>query len=341
MLLGLLLTPTVAGLLAFAIRPDGLRRGLLFITALLHTGLLIAAWMTPPAPLLGGWLWLDAVGRVFLGITSVLFFTVAVYGLSYLQREHQTTHADFEEGFLFVDAPEARFTGCLLLFLAAMTLVTVSQHFGILWVAIEATTLASAPLIFFHRHHRSLEATWKYLLICSVGIALALLGTFFLAIAATQADGSMLPLAVPTLVQEAARLHDTWLAAAFLLLLVGYGTKMGLAPLHTWLPDAHSEAPSHGLGTALWHALELCLSGSLPGTAGVRCCWRCCIWSRTLHRIWSTVDGSSPPYFSKDKRTINGYWPTQVWNIWGSWHWVLVSAVVGRLGRCCTPLITH
>ena len=81
----------------------------------------------------------------------------------------------------------------LLLFLAAMTLVTESQHFGLLWVAIEATTLASAPLIFFHRHHRSLEATWKYLLICSVGIALALLGNFFLAIAAVQPDGSSLP----------------------------------------------------------------------------------------------------------------------------------------------------
>ncbi len=64
-----------------------------------------------------------------------------------------------------------------------MTLVVVSQHLGLLWVAVEATTLASAPLIYFHRHHRSLEATWKYLLICSVGIALALLGNFFLAVA--------------------------------------------------------------------------------------------------------------------------------------------------------------
>ncbi|MGE0820965.1 MAG: proton-conducting transporter membrane subunit [Candidatus Binatia bacterium] len=244
MLLGLLLVPTVTGLLSFAIRPDEVRRGLLFIAALVHSGLVIAAWMTRPAPLLGGWLELDAVGRVFLGITSILFLAAVVYALAYLQREQRTSHTDFEEGFFFVDAPEARFTGCLLLFLAAMTLVTVSQHFGVLWVAIEATTLVSAPLIFFHRHHRSLEATWKYLLICSVGIALALLGTFFLAIAAVQADGSVLPLVVSTLVQEATRLHDTWLTAAFLLFLVGYGTKMGLAPLHTWLPDAHSEAPS-------------------------------------------------------------------------------------------------
>lgn len=244
MLLSLLLLPTIAGLLAFAIRADALRRGLLCVTAVLHTALMVATWISPPAPLLNGWFALDAVGQVFLGITSVLFLAVAVYGLAYLPRERQAPHTDFAEGFVFADAPEARFTGCLLLFLAAMTGVTISQRFGLLWVAIEATTLASAPLIFFHRHHRSLEATWKYVLICSVGIALALLGTFFLAVAATQPDGTTLPLVVPTLVREAEHLHKTWLAAAFLLFLVGYGTKMGLAPLHTWLPDAHSEAPS-------------------------------------------------------------------------------------------------
>src|SRR5436309_3661808 len=244
MLLALLLVPTVAGLVAFLIQTDRLRRVLLLVAALLHTGITLTTWFTPSPPAVGGWLLLDAVGQVFLSITSILFLATALYSLPYLRRERHTTHTDFEEGFLFADAPEARFTGCLLLFLAAMTLVTESQHFGLLWVAIEATTLASAPLIFFHRHHRSLEATWKYLLICSVGIALALLGNFFLAIAAVQPDGSSLPLVVNNLVQDAAQLHDTWLKAAFLLLLVGYGTKMGLAPLHTWLPDAHSEAPS-------------------------------------------------------------------------------------------------
>jgi hydrogenase-4 component F len=81
-------------------------------------------------------------------------------------------------------------------------------------------------------------------LLCSVGIALALLGNFFLAVAATQPDGTVLPLVVGDLVRDGPQLHQAWLKAAFLLLLVGYGTKMGLAPLHTWLPDAHSEAPS-------------------------------------------------------------------------------------------------
>ena len=81
MLLGLVLIPTIAGLLAFAIRSDGVRRGLLCATAVLHVGLTVASWVTPPEPLLGGWFALDAVGRVFLGITSVLFLAVAVYGL--------------------------------------------------------------------------------------------------------------------------------------------------------------------------------------------------------------------------------------------------------------------
>lgn len=244
MLLALLLLPTVAGLMAFMVRADGTRRVLLLLTALLHVGLTAMTWISPSAPLLGGWLWLDAAGRLFLLITSLLFLAIAGYGISYLQHEPHATHTDFEEAFVFVNAPEATFTGCLLLFLATMTLVTMSQHFGLLWVAIETTTLASAPLIFFHRHHRSLEATWKYLLLCSVGIALALLGSFFLAVAATQSDGTVLPLVVGDLVRDGSQLNEAWLNAAFLLLLVGYGTKMGLAPLHTWLPDAHSEAPS-------------------------------------------------------------------------------------------------
>ncbi len=124
-----------------------------------------------------------------------------------------------------------------------MTLVTVSQHFGLLWVAVEATTLASCPLIYFHRHHRSLEATWKYLLICSVGIALALLGNFFWQLPPDRRAGGV-PIVLSDLVAMRRRMNVAWLKAAFLFFLVGYGTKMGLAPLHTWLPDAHSEAPS-------------------------------------------------------------------------------------------------
>jgi hydrogenase-4 component F len=240
----LILVPALAGGIAFFIRADNTRRALLVATAGAHAGLTIAAWFWKPAPALGGWLALDGLGLLFLSITSALFLPVSVYAVSYLRRERHGGIKDIEESLLFDNAPEATFTACLLLFLTAMTLVTLSQHVGLLWVAVEATTLASAPLIYFHRHHRSLEATWKYLLICSVGIALALLGNFFLAVAASKSGGEQIPMVFGDLITHAAQLHIPWLKAAFLLILVGYGTKMGLAPLHTWLPDAHSESPS-------------------------------------------------------------------------------------------------
>jgi hydrogenase-4 component F len=244
MLLTLFFLPLLTGALAFFVRKDRLRRGLLISTALVHAALTVLCWMLPPSPALGGWLLLDAPGLLFLSITSILFLTISFYALGYLHREEWGRRQDFEEGFLFTNAREAVFTGCLLLFLAMMTLVTMSQHFGLLWVAVEATTLTSAPLIYFHRHRRSLEATWKYLLICSVGIALALLGNFFLAVASTVGRESYVPMTLHSLINQARVLHVTWLKAAFILLLVGYGTKFGLAPMHTWLPDAHSEAPS-------------------------------------------------------------------------------------------------
>ncbi|MFA5865143.1 MAG: proton-conducting transporter membrane subunit [Phycisphaerae bacterium] len=240
----LILIPLVAAGLAFAIRQDALRRGILVATAMAHTTLTLSAWWVRPGPTLRGWLMLDAPGLLFLSMTSILFLAAAVYAVGYLRTEKPGKREDFEEGFLFTNAPEAVFTGCLLMFLTTMTLVTTSQHFGLMWVAVEATTLASAPLIFFHRHHRSLEATWKYLLICSVGIALALLGNFFLAAAATKSGGESTALVLKDLIRDGGHLNVPWLKAAFLFFLVGYGTKMGLAPLHTWLPDAHSESPS-------------------------------------------------------------------------------------------------
>jgi hydrogenase-4 component F len=120
------------------------------------------------------------------------------------------------------------------------TLVVCSQHLGLMWVAVEASTLATAPLIYFNRTPRSIEATWKYLLVGSVGIALALLGSFVLAYASLGEDSSLL---FGDLLGRADHMNRSWLRVAFVLLLVGYGTKMGLAPMHTWKPDAYGEAP--------------------------------------------------------------------------------------------------
>jgi hydrogenase-4 component F len=210
----------------------------------LHAGLTGSLWAGECEAAPTSWLAIDALGLLFLTSTSALFLASSVYLLGYLRQEETAPHVDRDEGFYFNNEPEAVFIGCLLLFLASMTLVTMSHHFGLLWAGVEATTLASAPLIYFHCHHRSLEATWKYLLLCSVGIALALLGNFLLSLSTTHEAGAEVQLIAGHLLGKAPQLDPTWLKAAFLFFLVGYGTKMGLAPMHTWLPDAHSEAPS-------------------------------------------------------------------------------------------------
>src|SRR5213079_819471 len=96
------------------------------------------------------WIRADALGLTFLLITSTLFVIASFYSVGYLDRETSSPKADWVEGMLFSNAPERIFVACMLFFLAAMTLVTVADHLGLLWVAMEATTLASAPLIYFH-----------------------------------------------------------------------------------------------------------------------------------------------------------------------------------------------
>ena len=240
----LVILPLLAAVAAVLIRSDRRRRALLVGTAAGHFALMAVCWIVPPDVAPGAWVGLDAAGRLFLGIASLLFLATAVYAAHSLGREAHGRQTEADTGSVFVNAPEAVFTACLLAFLSTMSLVAASRHLGVLWVAVEATTLATAPLIYFHRQPSSLEATWKYLLVCSVGIALALLGNFLLVVASAAADGSDGTLLVTELVARGADLRAPWLKAAFALLLVGYGTKMGLVPMHTWLPDAHSEAPS-------------------------------------------------------------------------------------------------
>jgi len=240
----LVLTPVTAGILALLTRNQSARRFILPVAGVLHAAMTAYCWAGMPEPGMGGLMGLDSLGLLFLSVTSALFLCASFYSVGYLAREQSGDREDFEHGYLFSNAPEAVFVACMLFFLAAMTLVCVSQHLGLLWVGIEATTVASAPLIYFHRHRRSLEATWKYLMICSVGIALALMGYLLLAVSATGASGATVTMTVGGLLESAAMLHTPWLKAAVIFFLVGYGTKVGLAPLHTWLPDAHSEAPS-------------------------------------------------------------------------------------------------
>jgi hydrogenase-4 component F len=225
-----ILLPLAMAVVVFLTPSKLWRPRLLAVTALAHF-LLTVALLAGRADVdagIGGWLRLDAPGRLLLGLVSVLFLCCAAYSVGYLRYR--------------VERENRRFCACLLVVLGTMSLVAYAQHLGLLWVGVEATTLATAPLIYFNRTPRSIEATWKYLVLSSIGIAMALFGSFFVGYASLVGGGGA-SLLFPNLLAGAETLSRPWLRAGFTLLLIGYGTKMGLAPMHTWKPDAYGEAP--------------------------------------------------------------------------------------------------
>lgn len=222
------LLPFFIGIAALVL-PSSLGRVLLVITGLLHLQLTLMAWFGKLTPTFDHFFSASPEGLLILLVTSFIFFCISVYSFTYMND------TEMEKKPIFCC--------CMLLFLGTMSMVTISDHPIVLWIAIEATTLVSAPLIFIHRSKEALEATWKYILICSVGIALALLGCFFITLSMDIAniDGV---LTFTSLNSVASQLDPVWLKAGFVFIVIGFGTKMGLAPMHTWLPDAHSQAPS-------------------------------------------------------------------------------------------------
>lgn len=170
---------------------------------------------------------IDGVGLFYLVLADALFALVAVYSLAY-----------FEDGH---DAHTTSFYAPFFLFLFATHGAFLAHNLGLMWTFVEGSTLASALLVYHHRDARALEATWKYLVLGSVGVALSLVGVilvYALLGGATLDWRSALELA--------ARADPGRLKLAYAFLLVGFGTKVGLCPMHAWLPDAHSEAPSPG-----------------------------------------------------------------------------------------------
>ena len=224
----MILFPLLMAAIALAIPSNRMRPWLLPLTAGIYSGVTVFVLMHPDIMIASKWLILDPPGRIVLLVVSTLFLFCSFYTVGYLQYRKERSNRVF--------------CACLLGFLGIMSIVVWSHHLGLMWVAIEATTLVTAPLIYFNRTQRSIEATWKYLMIGSVGIALALLGTFFLAYASLQA-GLESSLAFEDVLRNAPLLSKPWLHAAFILLLVGYGTKMGLAPMHTWKPEVYGEVP--------------------------------------------------------------------------------------------------
>jgi hydrogenase-4 component F len=178
---------------------------------------------------------IDALSAVFLLATGFLYAAVAVYSIGYL------AHGGADPGFARYSR---RFWAGLNIFAWAMLAAPMMSSLALLWVAIEVTTVVSALLVAIEDTSGAAEAAWKYVLIASAGLGVALLATIFAYYAGAQVLGQSYDLGFGSLLQVAGRLPHAPVQLAFVLAVVGFGTKMGLFPVHTWLPDAHSEAPT-------------------------------------------------------------------------------------------------
>jgi hydrogenase-4 component F len=223
----LVLVPVFFGVLCLVLPTSPLRRAALVAGAMAHLCVVIRSWSATEVPGASDAMGFDPLGHLMLTFVSVLFAATSLYFVGY----HKKTLIS-----------QRVFLACVLGLLTALTVVCTSQHLGLLWVSMEAASLAATPLIYFRLGARALAATWKFLLMNSVGIALALLGIFCVALSTT-GHPTIVSLTVADMTQHARSFDPAWLRAGFLLALVGFGTKMGLAPLHSWKPDAYSEAP--------------------------------------------------------------------------------------------------
>ena len=183
----------------------------------------------------GGWLRLDSLGAVFLLGTALVYAMAAVFSVGYLGVERNS--AAFAA---FV----RRYFALLNLFGCVMLLVPLAADFGTLWVAVELTTIVSALLVAIDRTDAALEAAWKYVLIASSGLGIALLSIIVMYATGTHALGSAYIPKFTRFIAHAHALSPDAVRLAFVLSVVGFGTKVGFVPTHTWLPDAHSEAPA-------------------------------------------------------------------------------------------------
>src|SRR5437868_3228351 len=188
-------------------------------------------------PPVGRYLLVDDLNNVFIVLTTFIGFTTSVFSASYIGHELETGR---------LTPTNLRFYHAMyqtLMF--AMNLALIANNIGLMWVAVELATLTTVLMVGIYRTHEALEAAWKYFILGSVGIALALFGTILVYMAARPVVGEGLDAMVWTvLIEHAGGFDAALLNLAFVFLLLGYGTKVGLAPLHAWLPDAHAEGPT-------------------------------------------------------------------------------------------------
>ena len=223
----LLIFPIIACLIMLVFKAKWMNNFFINLYAIIH--LVVSVLCATKLPIESSKYFLvDECNIIFLLVLSVVFMAVAIYNNGYIK--HETTDVKRLRHYSYM----------VLIFVLSMTGAIVSTNLGLSWVFIEATTLASAYLIYFNKTKTAIEAAWKYVYICSIGIALAFVGIILLTIS----TGNMNSLSYHDLYNNAETFNQFWLKLSFVFVLFGIGTKMGLAPVHFWLPDAHSESPS-------------------------------------------------------------------------------------------------
>ena len=245
----LLLVPLLAAVAAFSARRRDVMEGVNLAGAALTFGLavLLAASVLQSGIVstMGELLYADALSALVVLLIAFVYLACAFYAVGYFRDDEK--NRVFEEDVLgtVLIGKLRKYYALTPLFVCSMLLVALSNNLGIMWVAIEATTLASVFLVTFYGRATSLEAAWKYAIIGGVGLSMALFGTiltYYSAHAVLETE-TLAGLNWSVLVTKASQFDRTTMRLAFILILLGYGTKAGIAPMHTWKPDVYSEAP--------------------------------------------------------------------------------------------------
>ncbi len=230
-----LLIPLIA-VIVLALLPGYRVTSLLNVLASFLT-LLAALSLFVVRPETGRLLFVDDLNVVFIALNALVGFTTSVFSASYIAHELETGRLTP----IYLRFYHAMYQAMMF----GMNLALLANNIGLLWVAVELATLTTVLMVGIYRTHEALEAAWKYFILGSVGIALALFGTILVYVASQPVIGEGLDAMTWTiLIDRAAEFDPALLNVAFVFLLLGYGTKVGLAPVHAWLPDAHAEGPT-------------------------------------------------------------------------------------------------
>ena len=268
-LLWLLIVPLVASPLAYVLRKrhfmEAVNLAAFAVLLCLAATLGVRALRSGPVSVWDGFFYADALSALVVLLSAFVALVCSIYAVGYFR--HDESNGVFREGEELGGGPAINklreYYALTPLFVFSMILVALANNLGILWVAIEGTTLASVFLVMFYGRETSLEAAWKYAIIGGVGLSMALFGTILTYYSAHQALGTdtLAGLNWSVLAGNASQFDKPTMRLAFILILLGYGTKAGIAPMHTWKPDAYSEAPIPGAAMLAAGVLNCALYG--------------------------------------------------------------------------------